>query len=118
MFFQRQLGLFKLLVQDAELGIRLPDFVLGLHAAISLTLLSIVARPPASGFLAALVGIGFLGGAQLVTRKDAPIGLLNASELLGGALGALLAGTVLVPLFGIMPVATGLFILKAVVYLF
>jgi hypothetical protein len=62
-------------------------------------------------------GMGVLGGAQIVSRSGTGLGALYAADLFGGALGMALCSTLLVPLFGILPVAAGVGGMKIVVEL-
>ncbi|MBD3391602.1 MAG: hypothetical protein GF410_06235 [Chitinivibrionales bacterium] len=93
------------------------DLQLGAYAVVSLLLLSYMPQPPVLLFFAAHLGMGFFSGAQFVTRKDTALGMINASDLFGGVAGMALASTVLVPLWGIVPVAVGIFGMKSIVWL-
>jgi hypothetical protein len=94
----------------------LSDFFIGLYAIVSLCVLAMLPFPPAFLFYLFHAGIGVLAGAQFVTRKasiaTAPASLY-AADMLGGAIGMAVCSTLLVPLFGIVPVGAGLFVLKA-----
>ena len=88
---------------------RLPyaDLIIGIYAILSLGLLIALPYPPAMLFFLFHAGIGILGGAQFVTCKGESSGILYAADLFGGVFGMALTSTLLVPLFGIMPVALG-----------
>jgi spermidine synthase len=93
------------------------DGAIGLYAVGSLSLLSIVSFPPAVLFYCFHAGIGVLGGAQMVSRQESGAGLgpLYAADSIGGALGMAICSTLLIPLFGILPVAIGVGGIKIVV---
>jgi hypothetical protein len=95
----------------------LSDIAVGLYCAGSLALLWAIPCPPAFLFYLLHAGIGVLGGAQIVSRKTTGLGALYAADLFGGALGMALCSTLLVPLFGILPVAGGIGGVKIVVEL-
>ncbi len=96
---------------------RQSDLVIGLYCLASLGSLEIIPCPPALLFFCAHLGIGVLCGAQFVSRKNTPAGVLYAADLFGGALGMALCSTVFVPLFGVLIVAGGLCGLKTVVWI-
>lgn len=93
------------------------DLFIGLYCLLSLGTLAIIPLPPAMLFFCAHLGIGVLCGAQFVSRKNTPAGVLYAADLFGGALGMALCSTVFVPLFGVLYVAAGLCILKTGVWI-
>jgi hypothetical protein len=93
------------------------DIAIGLYCAGSLALLWAIPCPPAFLFYFLHAGIGVLGGAQIVSRSGTGLGALYAADLFGGALGMALCSTLLVPLFGILPVAGGIGGMKIVVEL-
>jgi hypothetical protein len=93
------------------------DLFIGLYCLASLGALAIMPYPPALLFFCAHIGIGVLCGAQFVSRKNTPAGVLYAADLFGGALGMALCSTVFVPLFGVIVVAGGLCVLKMVVWI-
>ena len=89
------------------------DCVIGLYAAITLIVLAAVPFPPLALFCVFHAGIGFLAGAQFVTRKRTTSwGGLYAADLAGGVCGMALCSTLLVPYFGVTVVAIGLGLLK------
>jgi hypothetical protein len=94
------------------------DLFIGLYCFASLGALAVVPYPPAPLFFCAHFGIGVLCGAQFVSRKNTPAGILYAADLCGGALGMALCSTVLVPLVGVLSVAAGLCVLKIGVWIF
>lgn len=96
---------------------RQSDLFIGLYCLGSLGSLAIIPYPPALLFFCAHLGIGVLCGAQFISRKSAPAGVLYAADLFGGAAGMALCSTVLVPLFGVIAVAAGLCGLKMVVWI-
>lgn len=95
------------------------DVFIGLYAVVSLWALAALPFPPAILFYLFHAGIGILAGAQFATfgaaRGTTTAASLYAADLFGGALGMAVCSTLLVPLFGIMPVATGIFAVKALV---
>jgi hypothetical protein len=91
------------------------DFLIGLYAIASLFVLAALPFPPAFLFYLFHAGIGVMAGAQFVTRDARAQASLYAADMLGGAIGMAACSTVLAPLFGIMPVAAGLFVLKFLV---
>jgi spermidine synthase len=92
------------------------DLIIGLYCCVSLGALTIIPFPPATLFFFSHLGIGVLCGAQFVSRKNTPAGVLYAADLFGGALGMALCSTVFVPLFGVMAVGAGLCGLKMAVW--
>jgi len=96
---------------------RLPfsDSILGVYAVFSFFALSSISQPPVLLFLLCHFGIGFLSAGQFVTRKNTPGGILNTADCIGGVFGMALSSTLLVPLFGIIPVALGVALLKVAV---
>jgi len=89
------------------------DFIIGLYAAAALTFLVVLPFPPLALFCVLHAGMGFLAGAQFVTRKGtASWGGLYAADLAGGVFGMALCSTFLVPYFGVTVVAAGLCLLK------
>jgi spermidine synthase len=88
------------------------DAAIGLYAVLTLLFLARFPGAPAILFYLCHAGIGLLGAAQFVSRKNTSSTALYAADLLGGALGMALCSTLLVPLFGILPVACGLLLLK------
>ncbi len=90
------------------------DAAVGLYCGGTLALLAVVPGPPALLFYALHAGAGVLGGAQIVSRKNAGLGELFAADLFGGAVGMALCSTVLAPLVGIVPVAAGIGVVKIV----
>ena len=95
----------------------LSDSAIGVYCAGSLALLWAIPSPPAFLFYLLHAGMGVLGGAQIVSRSGTGLGALYAADLFGGALGMALCSTLLVPLFGILPVAGGIGGMKIVVEL-
>lgn len=95
----------------------LSDSAIGLYCAGSLALLWAIPCPPAFLFYFLHAGMGVLGGAQIVSRSGTGLGALYAADLFGGALGMALCSTLLVPLFGILPVAGGIGGIKILVEL-
>ncbi len=93
------------------------DAVIGIYALGSILFLSTLMQPPVILFLVCHFVIGFLSAGQFVTRKDTMPGILNSADCIGGVFGMALSSTLLIPLFGIVPVMIGVFILKAVVEL-
>ena len=95
------------------------DFIIGLYAALALMLLVVLPFPPLALFCVLHAGIGFLAGAQFVTRKRiASWGGLYAADLAGGVFGMALCSTFLVPYFGVTAVAIGLGAVKVACGLF
>jgi uncharacterized membrane protein len=95
------------------------DFCIGCYAALALMLLVVLPFPPLALFCVLHAGIGFLAGAQFVTRKGTAVwGGLYAADLAGGVFGMALCSTFLVPYFGITAVALGLGVLKGACGLF
>jgi spermidine synthase len=99
------------------LGSRMKRFVfsdgaIGLYAAVTLIILITVSFPPLALFCVFHAGIGFLSGAQFVTRKGTSWGGLYAADLAGGVFGMALCSTLFVPCFGVTTVAIGLGLLK------
>jgi spermidine synthase len=88
------------------------DAAIGLYAALTLILLVTLPFPPLALFFACHAGIGFLTGAQFVTRHGTSWGGLYAIDLAGGVFGMALCSTLLVPYFGVVAVAVGIGILK------
>lgn len=97
--------------------LRQSDLFIGLYCLVSLGALAIIPCPPALLFFCAHLGIGVLCGAQFVSRKNTPAGVLYAADLFGGAAGMALCSTVFVPLFGVFAVAAGLCGLKTGVWI-
>jgi hypothetical protein len=93
----------------------LSDFYIGAFCVFSLCVCAMLPYPPAFLFYLFHAAAGTLAGAQFVTRRTTPPAALYAADLFGGAIGMAVCSTLLVPLFGIMPVAAGIFILKVVV---
>jgi hypothetical protein len=93
------------------------DLFIGLYCYASLGALAIMPYPPALLFFCAHLGIGVLCGAQFVSKKNTPAGVLYAADLFGGALGMALCSTVFVPLFGVMAVGAGLCVIKIAVWI-
>jgi len=91
------------------------DSAIGLYCAGSLALLWAIPCPPAFLFYLLHAGMGVLGGGQIVSRQSTGIGPLYAADVFGGAMGMALCSTVLVPLFGILPVAMGICVMKVIV---
>jgi spermidine synthase len=95
------------------------DFLIGIYAALALTLLVVFPFPPLALFCVLHAGMGLLAGAQFVTRKGAASwGGLYAADLAGGVFGMALCSTLLVPYFGVTAVALGLGVLKCACGLF
>lgn len=91
------------------------DLAIGLYCVISIFLLGTLQLPPKLLFLLCHAGIGIISAGQFVTRKDVTPGILNSADLSGGLFGMALAATVLIPLFGVIAVAVGIFAMKVVV---
>jgi hypothetical protein len=87
---------------------RASDVVIAVYAAASLLLLTHITSPPLALFLLFHAGLGFMAGAQFATRQVPSWGGLYAADLFGGVFGMALAGTVLLPLFGVSVIAAGL----------
>lgn len=94
---------------------RFSDSIIGAYVIASFLLLGILTQPPVLLFIACHFGIGVLSAGQFVTRKDMSPGILNTADLIGGVFGMALSSTLLIPLFGIMPVAVSIFALKVVI---
>jgi spermidine synthase len=88
------------------------DAAVGLYAALTLAALTALPFPPLALFCVFHAGMGFLAGAQFVTRQGTPWGGLYAADLAGGVFGMALCSTLLVPYFGVTAVAVGLGALK------
>ncbi len=88
------------------------DIVIGVYASFTLIALVTVSFPPLALFMAFHAGMGFLAGAQFVTRTGTSWGGLYAADMAGGVFGMALCSTVLVPYFGVTAVAAGLGLLK------
>jgi hypothetical protein len=91
------------------------DCILGGYVILSFLLLSMLPRPPVIIFLVCHFGIGFLSAGQFVTRKNTTCGVLNTADLIGGVFGMALSSTVLIPLFGIIPVAVAAAVIKIII---
>ncbi len=91
------------------------DSLIGVYCISSFLVLSTISQPPVFLFFICHFGIGFLSAGQFVTRKDTALGILNTADLIGGVFGMALSSTLLIPLFGIIPVMAGVFIMKLVV---
>ena len=91
------------------------DSVIGIYFVLSFLLLSIIPQPHVFLFIICHFGIGFLSAGQFVTRKDTLPGILNTADLIGGVFGMALSSTLLIPIFGIVPVAIVLFIIKVII---
>lgn len=94
------------------------DLIFGSYIIASFLLLSALSHPPAIVFLLLHFGVGLLSAGQFVTRKDVSPGIINTADLLGGVFGMALSSTLLIPLFGIIIVAVGLFIIKISICIF
>lgn len=96
---------------------RLPfsDSVIGIYFVLSFFILSIIPQPHVLLFIICHFGIGFLSAGQFVTRKDTLPGILNTADLIGGVFGMALSSTLLIPIFGIVPVAIVIFIIKVII---
>lgn len=91
------------------------DPVIGAHAAGSLILLALMPFPAAWLFYVFHALAGALSGAQFVTRRDGQ-GVMYGADVLGGVFGMVLCSMLLVPLAGVVNVALGMGILKALVW--
>jgi spermidine synthase len=94
------------------------DFAIGLYASVTLIILIMAPFPPLALFCAFHAGMGFIAGAQFVTRSGSSWGGLYAADLAGGVFGMALCSTLLVPYFGVTLVAAGLGLLKGACGLF
>ncbi|MBD3320520.1 MAG: hypothetical protein GF350_05415 [Chitinivibrionales bacterium] len=92
------------------------DIAIGLYVIVSLYVLTAVPLQSQGLFFLFHTGMGFICGAQFVTRKNTETGLLYAVDLFGGVIGMALSSTVLVPMFGVMNVALSLGGVKAVAW--
>ncbi|MBD3344544.1 MAG: hypothetical protein GF401_05735 [Chitinivibrionales bacterium] len=92
------------------------DGVIAVYVVVSMALLTKCTAAPQLLFYLLHGGIGFLCGAQFVTRKNSETGILYAVDLFGGVIGMVLSSTVLVPMFGVMNVALGLGAVKLLVW--
>jgi spermidine synthase len=90
------------------------DFIIGLYASSTLIMLVLLPFQPLALFCLFHAGMGFLAGAQFVTRRTDSWGGLYAADLAGGVSGMALCSTLLVPCFGVTAVAAGLGLLKIV----
>jgi hypothetical protein len=88
------------------------DFIIGLYASSTLIILVLLPFQPLALFCLFHAGMGFLAGAQFVTRRGTSWGGLYAADLAGGVFGMALCSTLLVPYFGVTTVAAGLGLLK------
>ena len=88
---------------------------MGIYCGGTLLVLSAIPSPMPFLFYAFHAGAGVLGGAQIVSRKNAGLGGLYAADVFGGAVGMALCSTLLVPLVGIVPVAAGMAAIKVIV---
>jgi len=88
------------------------DLVLGTVQAATLLFLVALEEPPRLLFFMGNCAAGFLTAAQFVTRRSTQTARLYAADCAGGVLGMALASTVLLPLFGIVPVAAAIFVIK------
>ncbi len=93
----------------------LSDLAVGIYCGGTLLVLSAIPSPMPFLFYAFHAGAGVLGGAQIVSRKNAGLGGLYAADVFGGAVGMALCSTLLVPLVGIVPVALGMAAIKVIV---
>lgn len=91
------------------------DLAIGLYAAGTLALLALWPYPPAWVFCGAHAGMGFLAGAQFVTRTRTAAGMLSAADLAGGVVGMVACSIWLAPLVGVTWTALGIGVLKAAV---
>lgn len=88
------------------------DLVLGTVQCATLIFLVALEEPPRLLFFIGNSAAGFLTAAQFVTRGSTQTARLYAADCAGGVLGMALASTVLLPLFGIVPVAVAIFVIK------
>lgn len=88
------------------------DLIIGIYVIVSFLILSILSHPPVILFFVCHFGIGLLSAGQFVTRKDTLPGILNTADLIGGVFGMAISSTLLIPIFGIIPVAVAVFVLK------
>jgi spermidine synthase len=95
---------------------RLPfsDLAIGAYCACSLALLALFPSLPPVLFYLFHAGAGVLCGGQIVSKARTGLGDLYAADLFGGALGMALCSTLLIPLFGILPVAIGMGVIKVI----
>ena len=91
------------------------DSVIGIYFVLSFLVLSLIPQPHVLLFIICHFGIGFLSAGQFVTRKESLPGILNTADLIGGVFGMALSSTLLIPIFGIVPVAIAIFIMKVII---
>jgi hypothetical protein len=94
------------------------DLIIGFYCLLTLLFLTYLSYPSTFIFYLFHLGIGSLGGAQIVTRKKEIMGNLYAADLFGGALGMAIGSTFFIPLFGIRNTAIGIFFLKLLIEFF
>ncbi len=90
------------------------DLLIGAYAVVTLLVLVGVRSPPLFLFLMLHAGMGFLAGAQFVSRRPSSWSGLYAADLAGGVFGMALASTVFVPLLGVTGLAALLGMVKVV----
>lgn len=91
------------------------DISIGVYLFLTLILLSSISQPAQTLFFIANLSAGVISGAQFVTRENISIGILNAADLFGGVFGMALTTTILIPLYGIVPVAFFILAMKVMV---
>jgi len=88
------------------------DLIIGVYTLITLLILQYLRQPPLLLFIIFNFAMGFLCAAQFITRKNSSPGFLYTADLAGGIAGMSLASTMLMPLFGAIPVVICVFIVK------
>ncbi|MBN2035117.1 MAG: hypothetical protein JW768_00110 [Chitinispirillaceae bacterium] len=81
------------------------DSIIALYAPITILFIAKISFPPLWLFMLLNGGIGFLSGAQFVTRKNEKWGSLYSADLAGGVIGMALCSTVLLPVIGLHGIA-------------
>ena len=90
------------------------DAAIGCYAALTLCMLVKIVSPPLFLFLIFHAGMGFLAGAQFVTRRTPSWGGLYAADLAGGVFGMALTSTIFAPWIGMTGLAALLGVIKLI----
>ncbi|NLG18102.1 MAG: hypothetical protein GX556_12290 [Fibrobacter sp.] len=93
-----------------------PDLIIGVYSFSTLLLLINCDNPPLLFFMICNLGMGFLSGAQFVTRRTDQWGKLNASDLAGGVAGMAIGPAVFFPLMGVSGTAMLMLLMKLLAF--